>query len=148
VPFSYSFVDDDYAKKFANEERISKLATTLASLAIFISCLGLFGMASFMAEQRTKELGVRKVLGATVFGLWRLLSVDFIALVVIALLIAAPTVYYFMHNWLQHYTYRAEISWWIFAITGAGAIIITLITVSYQSVKAALVNPVESLKSE
>ena len=148
VPFSYTFVDDDYAQKFANEERISKLATTLASLAIFISCLGLFGMASFMAEQRTKELGVRKVLGATVFGLWRLLSADFIALVVIALLIAAPTAYYLMHNWLQHYTYRASISWWIFAVTGAGAIIITLITVSYQSIKAALVNPVESLKSE
>jgi len=148
VPFSYSFVDDDYAKKFANEERISKLATTLATLAIFISCLGLFGMASFMAEQRTKELGVRKVLGATAFGLWRLLSVDFIALVIVALLIAAPTAYYFMHNWLQHYTYRAEISWWIFVITGAGAILITLITVSYQSIKAALVNPVESLKSE
>jgi len=148
VPFSYSFVDDDYAKKFANEERISKLATTLATLAIFISCLGLFGMASFMAEQRTKELGVRKVLGATAFGLWRLLSVDFIALVIVALLIAAPIAYYFMHNWLQHYTYRAEISWWIFVITGAGAILITLITVSYQSIKAALVNPVESLKSE
>ncbi|MES2109491.1 MAG: ABC transporter permease [Bacteroidota bacterium] len=148
VPFAYSFVDDDYAKKFADEERIGTLATTLATLAIFISCLGLFGMASFMAEQRTKELGIRKVLGASVFGLWQLLSVDFIILVIIAFFIAVPVAWYSMHSWLQHYTYRADISWWIFAVTAAGAVTITLITVSYQSIKAALVNPVKSLKSE
>jgi ABC-type antimicrobial peptide transport system permease subunit len=148
VPFSYKFADDEYAKKFATEERVGKLASAFAGLAIFISCLGLFGMASFMAEQRTKEIGVRKVLGATVFGLWRLMSRDFVMLVVIALLIATPTAYYLMHNWLQHYMYRAELSWWIFAITAAGAIIITLVTVSYQSIKAAMMNPVRSLKSE
>ncbi|MCR8558760.1 ABC transporter permease [Mucilaginibacter sp. BJC16-A38] len=148
VPFACKFADDEYAKKFATEERIGKLAGAFSVLAIFISCLGLFGMASFMAEQRTKELGIRKVLGATVFGLWRLLSVDFVALVIIALLIAVPLAYFFMHAWLQHYSYHAELSWWVFATTGAGAITITLLTVSYQSIKAALVNPVKSLKSE
>jgi len=148
VPFSYKFADNEYAKKFATEERVGKLASAFAILAIFISCLGLFGMASFMAEQRTKEIGVRKVLGATVFGLWRLISKDFVLLVIIALFIAIPTAYYFMFNWLQGYTYHTVISWWIFAATAAGAIIITLLTVSYQSIKAALMNPVKSLKTE
>jgi putative ABC transport system permease protein len=148
VPFSYKFADNEYAKKFTTEERVGKLASSFALLAIFISCLGLFGMASFMAEQRTKEIGVRKVLGATVFGLWRLISKDFVLLVVISLFIAIPTAYYFMFGWLQHYTYRTGLSWWIFAVTAVGAILITLITVSYQSIKAALMNPVKSLKSE
>ena len=148
VPFSYRFADDAYARKFATEERIGKLASSFAMLAIFISCLGLFGMASFMAEQRVKEIGVRKVLGASVFGLWRLMSRDFVLLVIIALFIATPVAYYFMHGWLQHYTYRAELSWWIFAATGAGAIMITLLTISYQGIKAALANPVKSLRSE
>jgi ABC-type antimicrobial peptide transport system permease subunit len=148
TPFSYTFVDEDYAKKFDNEERIGKLARCFAGLAIFISCLGLFGMASFMAEQRTKEIGVRKVLGATVLGLWGLLSKEFVKLVIISLLIAIPIAWYFMHGWLRNYNYHAELSWWIFAITAAGAIIITLITVSYQGIKAALTNPVKSLKTE
>jgi len=148
VPFSYRFADDEYARKFTTEERIGKLASSFAMLAIFISCLGLFGMASFMAEQRVKEIGVRKVLGASVFGLWRLMSRDFVSLIIIALFIATPVAYYFMHGWLQHYTYRAELSWWIFALTGAGAIIITLLTISYQSIRAALANPVKSLRSE
>jgi putative ABC transport system permease protein len=148
VPFSFRFADDEYAKKFANEEHIGKLASSFASLAILISCLGLFGMASFMAEQRIKEIGVRKVLGASVFGLWRLMSRDFVTLVIISLFIAIPIAYYFMHAWLQNYQYRAEISWWIFGVTAAGAIIITLLTVSYQSIKAALANPVKSLKTE
>lgn len=148
VPFSYKFADDEYAKKFAAEERIGELASSFAGLAIFISCLGLFGMALFMAEQRTKEIGVRKVLGATVFNLWRLLSRDFIILVTVALFIAIPLAYYFMHSWLKHYTYRAELSWWIFVMTGFGAIAITLLTVSYQCIKAALANPVKSLRSE
>ena len=147
-PFEYQFVDEEYAKKFGNEERIGKLASCFASLAIFISCLGLFGMASFMAEQRIKEIGVRKVLGASVFNLWQLLSKDFIVLVIISLLIATPTAWYFMHSWLQNYQYRSEIAWWIFIATGAGAITITLLTVSYQSIKAALMNPVKSLKVE
>jgi ABC-type antimicrobial peptide transport system permease subunit len=147
-PFDYRFVDEDYAKKFDNEERIGKLASSFAGLAIFISCLGLFGMASFMAEQRIKEIGVRKVLGASVFNLWRLLSKDFVGLVMISLVIATPVAYYFMHKWLLNYQYRAEITWWIFALTGIGAILITLLTVSYQSIKAALANPVKSLRSE
>jgi putative ABC transport system permease protein len=148
VPFSYKFADDEYAKKFATEERVGKLASSFAILAIFISCLGLFGMASFMAEQRTKEIGVRKVLGATVFGLWRLISKDFVLLVIISLFIALPTAYYFMFNWLQKYSYHTGLSWWVFAITSIGAVIITLMTVSYQSIKAALMNPVKSLKTE
>jgi len=147
-PFEYQFVDQEYAKKFGNEERIGKLSSFFASLAIFISCLGLFGMASFMAEQRIKEIGVRKVLGATVLNLWGLLSKDFVLLVVISLLIAIPAAYFFMHKWLQNYTYRSDIAWWIFASAGMGALIITLLTVSYQSIKAALANPVKSLRSE
>jgi putative ABC transport system permease protein len=147
-PFDYQFVDTEYAKKFGNESRIGKLASCFAGLAIFISCLGLFGMASFTAEQRIKEIGVRKVLGATVFNLWQLLSKDFVALVVIALLIASPVSYYFMHQWLQKYTYRTDIAWWVFAAAAIGAMLITLLTVSYQTIKAALMNPVRSLKSE
>jgi ABC-type antimicrobial peptide transport system permease subunit len=148
IPFDYKFVDDEYARKFGNEERIGKLASFFAILAIFISCLGLFGMASFMAERRTKEIGVRKVMGASVFNLWKLLSRDFVVLVFISLLIAMPTAWYFMHNWLQNYQYRSEISWWIFAVAGAGILIITLLTVSFQSIKAALMNPVKSLRAE
>jgi len=148
TPFSYQFIDEDYAKKFDNEERVGKLASCFAGLAIFISCLGLFGMAMFMAEQRIKEIGVRKVLGASVFNLWQLLSKDFMALVVISLLIASPLSYYFMHKWLLNYEYRTEISWWVYASAGLGAIILTLLTVSYQSIKAALANPVRSLKTE
>ncbi len=147
-PFDYQFADDEYAKKFGNEERIGKLASAFACFAVFISCLGLFGMASFMAEQRIKEIGVRKVLGATVFNLWQLLSKDFVVLVIISLLIATPVSYYFMQQWLQGYQYRTEITWWIFAAAAAGAMIITLLTVSYQSIKAALTNPVKSLRSE
>ncbi len=147
-PFVYQFVDQEYAKKFDDEERIGKLASCFAGLAIFISCMGLFGMASFMAEQRIKEIGVRKVLGASVFNLWRLLSTDFIGLVIVSIIIATPTAYIFMNNWLRHYEYHAAIAWWIFALTGLGAVLITLLTVSFQSIKAALANPVKSLKSE
>jgi ABC-type antimicrobial peptide transport system permease subunit len=147
-PFQYNFVDEVYAQKFGNEQRIGKLAAFFASLAILISCLGLFGMASFMAEQRVKEIGVRKVLGASVFNLWSLLSTDFIGLIVISLVIASPLAWYLMHNWLQHFDYRSTISGWIFLITGLGAITITLLTVSFQSVKAALANPIKSLKTE
>ena len=147
-PFSYRFIDEEYDKKFGNEERVGKLAGFFAGLAIFISCLGLFGMASFMAERRTKEIGVRKVLGASVFNLWRLLSTDFIILVFIALIISGPVAYWLMHNWLKDYNYHVNISWWIFLVTGAGAILITLLTVSYQSLRAANANPIKSLKTE
>jgi putative ABC transport system permease protein len=147
-PFIYSFVSEEYAQKFGDEERISKLSTFFAILAIFISCLGLFGLASFVAEQRTKEIGVRKVLGATTANLWALLSKDFVILVIISLLIASPIAYYFMNNWIQNYTFRTEISWWIFAVAGAGVLLITLLTVSYQAIRAALMNPVKSLRTE
>jgi len=147
-PFEYKFNNDEYAKKFSDEQQTGRLATVFAVLAIFISCMGLFGMASFIAEQRIKEIGVRKVLGATVFSLWQLLSKDFVALVIISLLIAAPVSYYFMHQWLQAYPYRTGLSWWIFAAAGAGAMVVTLATVSYQSIKASLASPVKSLRSE
>lgn len=147
-PFEYQFVDLEYAKKFGNEQRIGKLAAFFAGLAIFISCLGLFGMASFMAEQRFKEIGVRKVLGASVFNLWRMLSVDFITLVTLSFIIACPVAWYLMNKWLHAFEYRSAISVWIFVVTGIGAILITLFTVSFQSIKAALANPIRSLKTE
>ncbi|QRQ99789.1 ABC transporter permease [Dyadobacter sandarakinus] len=147
-PFEYKFASEEYDRKFRTEERIGQLATTFASLAIFISCLGLFGLASFFAEQRRKEIGIRKVLGASVASLWKMLSKDFLILVTIACLVAMPIAYYVMHDWLQHYTYRITISWWIFAVTIFGAMVITLITVSFQAVKAALLNPVKSLQNE
>jgi putative ABC transport system permease protein len=148
APFEYKFTDEEYARKFEDEKRTGNLASFFAVLAVFISCLGLFGLASFVAEQRTKEIGVRKVLGASVFNLWQMLSKDFINLVIISCSIAIPIAWYFLHQWLQRYTYRTDISWWIFLLAGLGAMIITLVTVSYQAVKAALMNPVSSLRSE
>jgi ABC-type antimicrobial peptide transport system permease subunit len=147
-PFEYKFVDDDYAKKFGDEERIGKLSGIFTALAVIISCLGLFGLASFVAEQRTKEIGVRKVLGASVLNLWNLLSKDFVRLIIISFFIAAPLSYYFMHNWLQNYEYRTDISWWIFAAAGIGSLLITFSVVSFQAIKAALMNPVKSLRTE
>jgi ABC-type antimicrobial peptide transport system permease subunit len=148
APFQYNFVDDEYGKKFSSEQRIGKLAAIFAVLAIFISCLGLFGMASFVAEQRTKEIGIRKVLGASVSNLWQMLSKDFVLLVLLSCLIASPIAYYYLNNWLTNYNYHIEISWWIFAASALGALGITLLTVSFQAIKAALMNPVKSLKSE
>jgi putative ABC transport system permease protein len=148
TPFSSTFVDEEYAQKFSDEERIGKLASFFAVLAIFISCLGISGLASFVAEQRTKEIGVRKVMGASVTNLWGMLSKDFLRLVVFSLLVAIPVGWYLMSNWLDKYQYRSTMEWWIFAVTGIGALIITLLTVSYQSIKAALANPVNSLRSE
>lgn len=148
LPFRYDFIDEEFAEKFASEERVASLARVFTLLAILISCLGLFGLASFVAEQRTKEIGVRKVLGATVSNLWMLLSKDFVQLVIISLLIATPLAYYIMSQWIQKFTYRTDISWWIFVAAGMGALIITLITVSFQSIKAALSNPTKSLRTE
>lgn len=147
-PFEYQFVDQEYAKKFGDEERVGKLASFFAILAIVISCLGLFGLVSFVAEQRKKEIGVRKVLGASVFNVWNLLSKDFVMLVAISFLIAIPLAYYFMHGWLEHYTYRTKMSWWIFAASGVGALIITIFVVSMQAIRAAVANPVKSLRTE
>ena len=147
-PFNYHFVDKTYGQKFANEERIGKLALLFAALSISISCLGLFGLASFMAEQRTKEIGIRKVLGASVLNLWQLLSKDFVGLVLIGSLLSIPIAYYYLSNWLASYAFHANLSWWVFTIAGVGAVAITLLTVSYQAIKAALMNPVKSLRSE
>ncbi len=147
-PFDYTFNDEDYAKKFADEERVGRLATFFTILAIFISCLGLFGLASFVAEQRKKEIGVRKVLGASVYNLWRMLSKEFALLVFISCFIAIPLAWYYLNNWLKQYDYHTTISFWVFLASGIGALAITLITVSYQAIKAAIANPVESLRTE
>lgn len=148
APFDYRFADNEYEAKFNSEERIGKLAALFASLAIFISCLGLFGLASYVAEQRTKEIGVRKVLGASIFSLWKMLSKDFVGLVIIGCFLAMPISYYFMSNWLQQYEYRTTIDWWIFAMAIGMALLITILTVSFQSIKAAVANPVKSLRTE
>jgi putative ABC transport system permease protein len=148
LPFEYAFADEQYTKKFSNEVRVGTLASVFATLAILISCLGLFGLASFVAEQRTKEIGIRKVVGASVFSLWKMLSKDFVVLIIIACVIAIPITYYFMNTWLQDYQYRTNLSWWIFVVTAVGSLLVTLITVSYQAINAALMNPVNSLRSE
>ncbi|MBT1697834.1 ABC transporter permease [Fulvivirgaceae bacterium PWU4] len=148
APFDYKFAEQEYALKFAGEERIGKLTNVFTALAIFISCLGIFGLASFIAEQRTREIGIRKILGASVFSLWKLLSRDFVWLVLISCLIAIPVSNYLLGQWLLKYQYRTEMGWWIFAIASAGALTITLLTVSFQAIKAAVVHPARSLKVE
>ncbi len=147
-PYDYAFADVRYAEKFNLEELIGKLAGIFAGLAILISCLGLFGLAAYLAEQRTKEIGVRKVLGATVMSIWSLLSRDFVGLVLISFAIAVPAAWYFLSGWLAGYEYRTALAWWIFAAVGVAAVVLTLLTVSYQSIKVALRNPVKSLRTE
>ncbi|WP_299111664.1 ABC transporter permease [uncultured Winogradskyella sp.] len=147
-PFEYTFIDEAFDAKFKNEQLVGELSQIFAILAILISCLGLFGLAAYTAEQRRKEIGVRKVLGASVSGIVKLLSKDFIKLVSISILIAIPIAWYFIKDWLQDYSYRIEINWWIFFIAGLMAIIIAVLTVSFQAVKAAIANPVDSLKTE
>jgi putative ABC transport system permease protein len=146
--FDFRFLADDYALKFAAEQQVGRLATIFATLAIFISCLGLFGLASYLTEQRTKEIGIRKVLGATVTQLITLLSTDFLKLILIALTLAIPLSAWAMHQWLQSYPYRTNLSPWIFAAASAGAIGIALLTISFQAVRAAIANPVTSLRAE
>ncbi|HLG40714.1 MAG TPA: FtsX-like permease family protein, partial [Chitinophagaceae bacterium] len=148
VPFDYKFIDEEFGNKFRAEERIGKLASYFAVLAIFISCLGLFGMASFVAEQRTKEIGIRKVLGASVVNLWRLLSTEFFVLVLFSCIIAAPIAWYYLHSWLTNYDYRIDIKWQVFVWAALAALMITLLTVSFQAIKAAIANPVKSLRTE
>ena len=147
-PFEYRFVDEAYAEKFRSEQTTKALATLFASLTIFISCLGLFGLAAYMAESRIKEIGVRKVLGATAADITALLSADFVKLVLISIILAVPVAWWAMHNWLQNYEYRTDISIWIFLLAGMAAIIIALVTVSFQSFKAAIANPVKNLRTE
>jgi len=147
-PLVYNFASEEYAKLYKSEQVISKLSNYFAFIAIFISCLGLLGLAIFTAEQRKKEIGIRKVLGATVAGITSLLSRDFVSLVLVAIVIASPVAWYLMHLWLQNFAYKINISWWIFFLAGMLALLIALLTVSFQAVKAALMNPVRSLKSE
>jgi putative ABC transport system permease protein len=148
APFDYKFTTDEFATKFSTEDNIGRLAVVFTTLAIIISCLGLFGLASFVAEQRTKEIGIRKVLGASVPGLWKMLSGEFVVLIVVACIIAVPTSYHFLSKGISGYEYRTEIAWWIFAAAAGGALFITLATVSFQAIKAALANPIKSLRTE
>lgn len=147
-PYSYQFVDEEYAGKFSMEVLIGKLAGLFAALAILISCLGLFGLAAYMAEVRTKEIGIRKVLGASVTQVWTLLTKDFILLVLVSCLIACPLALYFLQNWLQKYDYRITIGPWVFIIAAAAAIVITILTISFQAIRSATANPVKSLRTE
>jgi ABC-type antimicrobial peptide transport system permease subunit len=147
-PFEYVFTDESYAQKFADEQRTGKLAALFAGLTIFISCLGLFGLVTYMAENRTKEIGVRKVLGASVMNISALLSKDFLKLVIISFAIASPIAWYAMYQWLLNYAYHVGIDWWVFAGAGLIAVFIALLTVSFQSIKAAIANPVKSLRTE
>ena len=147
-PFEYEFVDQDYAEKFGDEERIGNLAGIFTMLAIFISCMGLFGMISFVIQQRAKEIGIRKILGASVQTIVGLLSKDFIQLVIFAIVLAVPIAWYFAERWLENYVYRIQMGWWIFAIAGTLALTIAFLTVSLQSISAALANPIEALRDE
>jgi ABC-type antimicrobial peptide transport system permease subunit len=147
-PFQYHFANETYAAKFSMETLIGSLAGLFALLAVFISCLGLFGLAAYMAEQRTKEIGIRKVLGASIPQIWLLLSKEFIVLVLLSCIIAAPVALYFLNGWLQHYDYRISVSPFVFVLAGVAAILITVITISFQAIKAAIANPVKSLRTE
>jgi len=147
-PFNYFFLDDYFNKQYANEQKFGKLFTSFAVLAIILSCLGLFGLSAYTATQRIKEIGIRKVLGASVLNITTMLSTDFLKLVVIAVVIASPLVWLVMHNWLKTFAYRININWWVFPMAGFIALLIALLTVSYQAIKAALMNPVKSLKNE
>jgi putative ABC transport system permease protein len=147
-PFSYFFLDEFFDKQYRGEERFGKLFLNFAILAIFISCLGLLGLASYSTTQRTKEIDIRKVLGASVKGIVNLLSRDFLALVVLSFFIAMPVAWYFMHAWLKDFAYRTGIGWWVFVLAGALALFIALFTVSFQAIKAAIANPVKSLRTE
>lgn len=148
LPFDYKFVDTEYARKFSNEELIGRLAYVFAGLATVISCLGLIGLASFVAEQHTKEIAVRKILGASLLQIWSMLSKSFVVLILLSSLVAVPLAYYLMSQWLANYQYHTEISWLTVLLSVAGSLLVTIATVSYQAIKAAMVNPVRSLRSE
>ena len=146
--FEYQFADEDYQSLYKSEQMIDKLADYFSFLAIFISCLGLLGLAIFTAEQRTKEIGIRKVVGASISNIVAMLSKDILKLVIISSLIASPVAWFIMSKWLQNYAYRINISWWIFLVAGLAAMFIALLTVSFHAIKAAIANPVKSLRTE
>ena len=147
-PTTFQFIDEEYAKKFNDEKRTGTLAGLFAALTIFISCLGLFGLATYMAENRIKEIGVRKVLGASITSIATLLSKDFLKLVLLSFIIAAPIAWWAMYTWLEDYKYHTPIRWWVFAMAGILSVTIAIITVSYQSIKASVANPTKSLRTE
>ena len=147
-PFDYTFLDDEYDKMYKSDQRSGTLFSIFAGIAILISCLGLFGLATYTAQVKIKEIGIRKVLGASVANITAMLSKDFLGLVLVSLVIASPIAWYLMNKWLQNYTYRTHIGWWEFALAGTATILIAFVTVSYQAIKAALMNPVKTLRSE
>jgi ABC-type antimicrobial peptide transport system permease subunit len=147
-PFSYGFVDQDLSKLYVAEQQMGKLFNVFSVVSIIVSCLGLFGLATFATQKRLKEIGVRRVLGASAAGIVAMLAKDFVKLVAVALLVAFPVAWWAMNRWLDSYVYRIDVSWWMFALAGVMALLIAFLTISYQSVKAALTNPVESLRSE
>jgi len=149
-PFRYTFLDESFGNMYADVQRTGSIFTTFAVLAIIIACLGLFALSAFMAEQRNKEIGIRKVLGASVSGITAMLSKNFIMLVLLSIIIASPIAWWGMHKWLEEFAaaYRISIAWWMFAVAGLGEIVIALVTVSFQAIKAALMNPVSALRSE
>jgi putative ABC transport system permease protein len=147
-PFNYRFMDEDFDNVYRSEQRVGQIFITFATISIIIGCLGLFGLSAFTAERRTKEIGVRKVLGASVANIVALLSKEFIKLIMIAIVIGSPIAWFGMNHWLSDFAYHVDLAWWMFAAAGLLAIVIALLTVSFQSVKAALTNPVKSLKSE
>jgi putative ABC transport system permease protein len=148
APFEYSFLDEDIQKQYAEENTLKKISNSFTLLAILISCLGLFGLAMFTAQQRIKEIGVRKVLGASVTGIVSMLSKDFLKLVLISILIASPIAWWAMTKWLEDFAYKETISWWVFALAGVLALLVALVTISFQAIRAAVANPVKSLRSE
>jgi putative ABC transport system permease protein len=148
APYEAQIMEDSYAALYEEESRLGKAFNVFAFLALFIAGMGLFGMVSFQVVQRTKEIGIRKVLGSSVTDIVRLLSKDFMKLVIISLAIAVPIAYYSMNNWLEEYAYRIEIQWWVFVLVGLAAIGVALITISFQSIKAATANPINSLRAE
>jgi putative ABC transport system permease protein len=147
-PFSYNFLDKNFDKQYITEDRFGKLFMYFAFLAIMISCLGLLGLASYSTLQRTREIGIRKVLGASVPGIVNMLSKEFLQLVIIAALIAFPIAWYGMHSWLKDFAYKVDIGWWVFAAAGILSCFIAIVTISFQAIRAALTNPVMSLRSE
>jgi len=147
-PFQYTFLDDQFNRTYEKEQKMGAILGMFACLTIFVACLGLFGLATFTAEQRTKEIGIRKVLGATVTGVVSLLTKDFLKLVFVAFVIASPIAWFIMNKWLQDFAYRINISWSVFALAALLAIVITIISVSFKAIKAAIANPVKSLRTE
>jgi ABC-type antimicrobial peptide transport system permease subunit len=147
-PFDYTFMDEEFNNLFKTESLVQKLAGMFGALAIFISCLGLFGLATYTAQRRSKEIGIRKILGASVNGVATLISADFLRLVILSFIVAFPLAWWMMHQWLQTYEYHTPIHWWVFLAVGALTLVITLATVGFQTMRAALVNPTEALRVE